>query len=225
MARAKAPRPHCSIMKPICEMVDHASERLMLGWVIMTSEPNRAVAPPTAARALSASGACTSSGLRRTMRKPPALIKPACIRADTGVGVSRVSGSQLWKGSCADFIRAAATTSQATQGSTAACAGLGFSAAANSSAKSQVPKPRQTRASAPIRQASPSLLMRNFLRAASAAVRLPSGKVSSRCRQRLVAVQQATNCSRLPATASSSTETRVAISARVKRAWRGSLSR
>ncbi len=110
MASAKAPRPHCSIMKPICASVDQASCFLMLVCVIMITEAKRAVKAPTSARAFSAPGDCVISGLRRTTRKPPALMMPACIRAETGVGVSSVSGSQEWKGNCADLISAAATS-------------------------------------------------------------------------------------------------------------------
>lgn len=51
------------------------------------------------------------SGFRRMIRIPPALMIPACIRADTGVGVSIVSGNQLWNGNCADLSSAANTRS------------------------------------------------------------------------------------------------------------------
>ena len=50
-----------------------------------------------------ASGDCEISGLRRRTRKPPALMTPACMRAETGVGVSIVSGSQVWNGNFAHF--------------------------------------------------------------------------------------------------------------------------
>ena len=39
---------------------------------------------------------------------------PACISAETGVGASIVSGSQLWNGNCADLVSAAATDSGAS---------------------------------------------------------------------------------------------------------------
>ena len=69
----------------------------------MTKAPNAAVSVPPIARVAEASGAAAKIGDSRTKRKPPALIIPACMKADTGVGVSIVSGSQLWKGNCADF--------------------------------------------------------------------------------------------------------------------------
>ena len=96
-------------MNPICATVEKASVLFTLVWVIMTSEAKRAVKPPTAARSSSALGAWAMSGLNRLIRKPPALMMPACMRAETGVGVSIVSGSHPWKGNWADF-RTAATT-------------------------------------------------------------------------------------------------------------------
>ena len=54
----------------------------------------------------------TTSGLSRITRKPPALMMPACIRAETGVGASIVSGSQLWKGTWADLVIAPSTSSR-----------------------------------------------------------------------------------------------------------------
>jgi hypothetical protein len=58
---------------------------------------------------LRATGESTTSGLSRMTRNPPALMMPACIRAETGVGASIVSGSQLWKGNWADLVMAAST--------------------------------------------------------------------------------------------------------------------
>ena len=65
---------------------------------------------------VSAAGAWTSSGESRTTRKPPALMMPACMKAETGVGVSIVSGSQLWKGNWADFNAAQPTMRKPTRG-------------------------------------------------------------------------------------------------------------
>ena len=90
-------------MNPIWATVEKASARLTLAWVSMTNEANSAVNAPAAASKVRAEGVSTTSGLSRRIRKPPALMMPACINAETGVGVSIVSGSQLWNGNCADF--------------------------------------------------------------------------------------------------------------------------
>ena len=55
------------------------------------------------------------SGAKRRSSAPPALMTPACIRADTGVGDSIVSGSQLWKGNWADLVSAATAIRTATR--------------------------------------------------------------------------------------------------------------
>ena len=75
--------------------------------------PNAAVNAPARANSPEANGAPTKIGASRMIRNPPALTMPACMNADTGVGVSMVSGNQLWKGNWADFIIAAATSSRA----------------------------------------------------------------------------------------------------------------
>ena len=76
----------------------------------MTIEANSAVKLPTMQSVSMVDWERESSGLNRMMRIPPALMIPACISAETGVGVSIVSGSQLWNGNCAD-LRSAANTS------------------------------------------------------------------------------------------------------------------
>ena len=95
MASEKAPRPHCNIMNPIWAMVEYASERFTFVCVSMMTEAKSAVKAPTSARVFSAAGSLIRTGERRTTRNPPALMMPACMSADTGVGVSMVSGSQL----------------------------------------------------------------------------------------------------------------------------------
>ena len=94
-AAEKPPSPHWSIMKPIWAIVENASERFTLVCESITTPPRRAVIAPIIASRLRAAGESTSSGLSRITRNPPALIMPACIRAETGVGASIVSGSQL----------------------------------------------------------------------------------------------------------------------------------
>ena len=88
----------------------------MLVWVSIATDPNSAVTAPSTARTFKADGASASTGLMRTIRKPPALMIPACMRADTGVGVSSTSGSQLWKGNWADLRSAPSTSRKAIKG-------------------------------------------------------------------------------------------------------------
>ena len=65
--------------------------------------PKAAVNAPVRANRPEAKGAAAKIGASRTTRYPPALTIPACMNAETGVGVSIVSGSQLWKGNWADL--------------------------------------------------------------------------------------------------------------------------
>ena len=61
----------------------------------MTTDPNTAVNAPIEAIKFSVCGDRTMSGLNLIKRNPPAEMRPACIRAETGVGVSSVSGNQV----------------------------------------------------------------------------------------------------------------------------------
>ncbi len=102
-ASGKSASPHCSTMKPIWATVDQASEVLMADWVSITSPPSRAVKPPINTSAARAPGVVSSRSAKRISRKPPALMMPACSRAETGVGASMTSTSQPWAGNWADF--------------------------------------------------------------------------------------------------------------------------
>src|SRR5271169_2998615 len=65
---------------------------------------NIAVVPPMMPTTASAVGAYSKSGDRRaTMKTPAVTIVAAWIKAETGVGPSIASGSQVWSGICADF--------------------------------------------------------------------------------------------------------------------------
>src|SRR5919106_1020352 len=65
------------------------------------------VRQPTIAPTSAAAGACSNSGYMRAIRYTPAVtIVAAWISADTGVGPSIASGSQVWSGSWADFADA-----------------------------------------------------------------------------------------------------------------------
>ena len=115
-AAGKAPSPHSSIMKPICAMVECASDALTDVCVSMTTDPNNAVNPPTRTSTSSAGVERPTMCAKRSTRKPPALMMPACNIAETGVGVSITSTSQPCSGNCADFSSAVSTSS-----SVAAC--------------------------------------------------------------------------------------------------------
>ena len=64
----------------------------------------KAVAPPTMVTTVSASGANSKTGDMRQTRKTPAVTMVAAwISAETGVGPSIASGSQVCSPSCADL--------------------------------------------------------------------------------------------------------------------------
>ena len=111
MARLYRPRPHSSSMKPICAVVDQASDTLMLVWVSITREARAKVVRPITDRVPRAISECDMIGLMRMIRKAPALTMPACSRADTGVGASTTWISQPWRGNCADLRTALRTIS------------------------------------------------------------------------------------------------------------------
>jgi hypothetical protein len=162
-AAGNAARPHCTIMNPIWATVDQASVRFTLTCAHIASMPRTAVIVPTAESSSNASGTRTISGANRNSNAPPALMTPACIRAETGVGASIVSGSQLWNGNWADLVSAATATSRATavaEGPTGSAV-----AAAVNARMSNVPHSRHARTAAATRATSPSRLMRNFFRA------------------------------------------------------------
>src|SRR3990172_9942559 len=76
-------------------------------WTSETEAPKIADAPPTAASTYNVVWAWSNMGENRATRNTPAVtIGAAWIRADTGVGASIASGSQTWRGSCADLARA-----------------------------------------------------------------------------------------------------------------------
>src|SRR6266705_3078302 len=65
---------------------------------------NIAVVPPMMPTTTRALGAYSKRGDRRaTMKTPAVTIVAAWIKAETGVGPSIASGSQVWRPSCADF--------------------------------------------------------------------------------------------------------------------------
>src|SRR4029077_15489768 len=76
-------------------------------WSGPTLAAKNAVAAPTIVTTSSATGAYSNMGDRRqTMNTPAVTMVAAWMRAETGVGPSMASGSQVWSGSCADFPQA-----------------------------------------------------------------------------------------------------------------------
>jgi hypothetical protein len=98
---------------------------------------------------------------------------PAWSRAETGVGVSMTSISQLWVGNWAD-LRMAATAMRSAEASTKAGVPAPWGSARRPlkmASRLPVPNCGYSRVTAPIRQASPRRAAMNFLRAATTARR------------------------------------------------------
>ena len=69
-----------------------------------TVAAKKAVMPPMTVTTISASGATSNRGeSRATMNTPAVTIVAAWMRAETGVGPSIASGSQVWSRNCADL--------------------------------------------------------------------------------------------------------------------------
>src|ERR1043165_5020092 len=78
--------------------------RLMSFWAMPTLAANTAVVPPMTPTTASAAGAYSNIGdSRHTIKTPAVTIVAAWIKAETGVGPSIASGSQVWRPSCADL--------------------------------------------------------------------------------------------------------------------------
>src|SRR5919205_1589822 len=73
-------------------------------WTVPTVAANRAVAAPTKVTTAVAVALVSNIGDRRqTMNTPAVTIVAAWISAETGVGPSIASGSQVWRPSWADL--------------------------------------------------------------------------------------------------------------------------
>ena len=78
--------------------------RLISNWVRPTVAAKIAVVAPITVTKSSTSGASSNSGDRRaTMNTPAVTMVAAWISAETGVGPSIASGSQVWSRNCADL--------------------------------------------------------------------------------------------------------------------------
>ncbi|CZR33898.1 Uncharacterised protein [Legionella pneumophila] len=67
-------------------MVELASILLIFHCNNFQRVPNNAVSAPKMNKTVNKFAFATNSGANLTIRKPPPLTNPACIRADTGVG-------------------------------------------------------------------------------------------------------------------------------------------
>src|ERR671932_261422 len=80
---------------------------------IATVAAKISVANPMNAEMSAAVGASTNNGWARAIRYTPAVTMVAAwIRAETGVGPSIASGSQVWSGIWADFANAPTSSRQ-----------------------------------------------------------------------------------------------------------------
>src|SRR6478736_5590381 len=87
--------------------------RLMSFWAMPTLAANTAVVPPITPTTASAAGAYSNIGdSRHTIKTPAVTIVAAWISAETGVGPSIASGSQVWRPSWADFPMAPTNSSR-----------------------------------------------------------------------------------------------------------------
>src|ERR1700677_4887247 len=101
-------------MYPIWDTVEKASTFLMSFCDVAIVAATKAVTPPMMAMVARPSGDMVSIGDIRTKRYTPAVTMVAAwINAETGVGPSMASGSQLKRGICA-LLPVAASSSAST---------------------------------------------------------------------------------------------------------------
>ena len=104
------------------------------------------VTQPTIAPTAAASGACSKSGCRRAIRYTPAVtIVAAWISAETGVGPSMASGSQVCSGTWADFANAPTSSRMQPATSSGWLIVNASSMRSNVRRKSSVPVPLKTK--------------------------------------------------------------------------------
>src|SRR5256886_10314869 len=157
-------------------------------WAQATVAANSAVVAPTASTMSFATGANSYSGdIRATRNTPAVTIVAAWMSADTGVGPSIASGSQVWSGSCADLPHAPTNRSSAMP---VAVAGASVSAPLNTAPYSSVPSAVQSHMTPRPKPTSPTRLTMNaFFPAWAAAGRVYQNPIS-RYEQRPTASQK-----------------------------------
>jgi hypothetical protein len=95
-------------------IVDQASSRLMSSWAKAAAAAPSMVMQAITAAVSSAPGAASNSGRSRATRNTPAATMVAAwIRAETGVGPSIASGSQVCSGNWADLPQTPASSRKA----------------------------------------------------------------------------------------------------------------
>src|SRR5918992_2832518 len=113
MATAYAPTPAARNMYPSWLIVEYARTRFRSSWPIADRPAYRAVTSPTTATTTRADSDASNRAWVRTTRYTPAVtIVAAWISAETGVGPSMASGSQVWRGTWADLPTAPANSSR-----------------------------------------------------------------------------------------------------------------
>src|SRR6202051_434345 len=109
-------------MYPSCEQVEYATMRLMSFCTRPTVAAKKAVVAPKNITTACALGASSNNGDNRaTMKTPAVTMVAAWIRADTGVGPSMASGSQVCSRNCADLPIAPMNSSRQVRVSASAC--------------------------------------------------------------------------------------------------------
>src|SRR5437660_1797545 len=147
----------------------------MSGCTIPMLAANIAVVPPMIPTTASAVGAYSKIGERRaTMKTPAVTIVAAWIKAETGVGPSIASGSQVWSGICADFPIAPMNNKMHARVSESTCqprnsivVPTAFGAAPKTVPKSSEPKITKTAYMPKEKPKSPTRLTRKALIAAA----------------------------------------------------------
>src|SRR6266568_1621179 len=130
---------------------------------------NSAVRAPTPATTALATGASANSTPQRATRYTPAVtIVAAWIRAETGVGPCIASGSQVYRGSCADLPTQPQSSNSVIMVIAAPPAGRAPGAAANTGPKSSEPVAWKIRNIATRNPTSPMRLTMNAFFPASA---------------------------------------------------------
>ena len=128
------------------------------------------IAPTSAA-----AGACSNSGCMRAIRYTPAVtIVAAWIRAETGVGPSMASGSQVWSGTWADLANAPTSSRHAAGHEVGVVAREVLRRRCRTSCrKSSVPELLKMKYVPSTRPTSPTTLITNALMPAAVAVVAP----------------------------------------------------
>src|SRR4029077_1455721 len=164
-----------------------------------------AVVPPMIPTTASAVGAYSKRGERRaTMNTPAVTIVAAWIKAETGVGPSIASGSQVWSGICADFPIAPMNKRMQARVSESTCQPRNpivlpttVGAAPKTVAKSSEPKIKKTANIPKEKPKSPTRLTRNALIAAALAEGRSYQKPTSRYDIKPTPSQPKNSCTKL----------------------------